>query len=149
MANVLILMGSESDREVMTHAANTLEELGISCALEVSSAHRQPKRTHALVREATEGGTKVFICGAGMAAHLAGVTASITDRPVIGVPLSGSDLKGVDALYSTVMMPKGIPVATVAIGKHGAINAAILAAQILATTDNSLREKLIERRTET
>ncbi len=147
MADVLILMGSESDRNVMTHAADTLRELGITYALEVSSAHRQPKRTHSLVADATADGTKVFICGAGMAAHLAGVTASITDRPVIGVPLAGSDLQGLDSLLSTVQMPKGIPVATVAIGKHGAINAAVLAAQILATSDNSLREKLIDRRT--
>jgi len=141
-------MGSESDREIMKFAAETLDEFGVTNRLEVSSAHRQPGRTRELVTRATDEGTKVFICGAGMAAHLAGVTASLTDRPVIGVPLSGSALSGIDALLSTVQMPRGIPVATVAIGKHGAINAAILAVQILAVHDPGLREKIRTRRQE-
>ena len=142
MADVLVIMGSESDRQVMSAAVEMLEKLSVTCRLEVSSAHRQPSRTRDLVRRAAEEGTKVFICGAGMAAHLAGVTASLTDRPVIGVPLSGSELSGLDSLLSTVQMPRGVPVATVAVGKHGAINAAILAAQILAVADDSLRERI-------
>lgn len=146
MADVLILMGSESDRAIMTAAGETLKELGVTYALEVSSAHRQPRRTRELVDNATAGGTKVFICGAGMAAHLAGVVASLTDRPVIGVPLSGSELSGLDSLLSTVQMPRGVPVATVAIGKHGAINAAILAAQIIAVGDDHLRGRIQKRR---
>ncbi len=148
MPEVLILMGSESDRPTMTAAVETLNELGVSNTLEVSSAHRQPRRTRELVQNATANGTRVFICGAGMAAHLAGVVASLTDRPVIGVPLPGSELQGLDSLLSTVQMPRGIPVATVAVGKHGAINAAILAAQILATGDDKLRKKIQTRRGE-
>jgi 5-(carboxyamino)imidazole ribonucleotide mutase len=148
MVDVLILMGSESDRDVMKFAAETLDEFGVSNQLAVSSAHRQPEKTRDLVIRATAEGTRVFICGAGMAAHLAGVTASMTDRPVIGVPLSGSEVSGLDALLSTVQMPRGVPVATVAIGKHGAINAAVLAAQILAVADPVLREKIQARRQE-
>ena len=142
MADVLILMGSESDRQHMTAAVEMLERLGISYQAEVSSAHRQPARTRELIERATAAGTKVFICGAGMAAHLAGTAASLTDRPVIGVPLPGSELHGLDALLSTVQMPRGVPVATVAVGKHGAANAAILAAQILAVADARLRQKV-------
>jgi phosphoribosylaminoimidazole carboxylase PurE protein len=149
MVDVLILMGSESDRQFMDATADTLARLGISHRLEVSSAHRQPRRTRELVEEATAEGTKVFICGAGMAAHLAGVVASLTDRPVVGVPLPGSELGGLDSLLSTAQMPRGVPVATVAIGKHGAVNAAILAAQILALSDENLRERLRELRRET
>lgn len=146
MADVLILMGSESDRQTMSAAAETLAELGITHDVQVSSAHRQPRRTRELVENATAAGTRVFICGAGMAAHLAGVVASLTDRPVIGVPLAGSELSGLDSLLATVQMPRGVPVATVAVGKHGAVNAAILAAQILATGDNELRRKIRQRR---
>ncbi len=145
MADVMILMGSESDRKVMEAAADKLGELGIDFQLEVSSAHRRPERTRKLV---TSSSAKVFICGAGMAAHLAGVVASLTDRPVIGVPLSGSELQGFDALLSTVQMPRGVPVATVAVGKHGAVNAAILAAQILAVSDDGLRSKIQQMRSE-
>jgi 5-(carboxyamino)imidazole ribonucleotide mutase len=146
MTEVLIMMGSESDRTIMATAGETLAELGITYALEVSSAHRQPRRTKALVEKATADGTKVFICGAGMAAHLAGVVASLTDRPVIGVPLSGSELSGLDSLLSTVQMPRGVPVATVAVGKHGAINAAILAAQIIAVGNDEVRKRIQKRR---
>lgn len=142
MPDVLILMGSESDRVTMSAAAEMLDRLGVSYRVEISSAHRQPARTRELVEQATTEGTKIFICGAGMAAHLAGVVASLTDRPVIGVPLPGSELNGFDALLSTVQMPRGVPVATVAVGKHGAANAAILAAQILAVADDHLREKI-------
>lgn len=142
MADVLILMGSESDRQIMGPAAETLDQLGVGYEWQVSSAHRQPQRTRDLVRHATENGAKVFICGAGMAAHLAGVVASLTDRPVIGVPLPGSELSGLDSLLSTVQMPRGVPVATVAVGKHGAINAALLAGQILAVADDQLRLKI-------
>ena len=142
MAEVLVLMGSESDRPHMNAALEMLDQLGVDYRVEVSSAHRQPARTRELVEQATADGTRVFICGAGMAAHLAGLTASLTDRPVIGVPLPGSELGGLDALLSTVQMPRGVPVATVAVGKHGAVNAAILAAQILAVADDRLREKI-------
>jgi len=148
MANVLILLGSESDRQTMSAATEMLDKLGVGYDFEVSSAHRQPQRTRDLVRKATEEGTKVFICGAGMAAHLAGVVASLTDRPVIGVPLPGSELSGLDSLLSTVQMPRGIPVATMAVGQHGAVNAALLAAQILAVTDDELRRKICALREE-
>jgi 5-(carboxyamino)imidazole ribonucleotide mutase len=146
MVDVLILIGSESDRQTMTATAETLDELGVTYNFTVSSAHRQPMRTRELVEKATAGGTKVFICGAGMAAHLAGVVASLTDRPVIGVPLAGGELLGLDSLLSTVQLPRGIPVATVAVGKHGAINAAILAGQIIATGNDELRKKIRQRR---
>ena len=148
MANVLILLGSESDRQTMSAATEMLDKLGVGYDFEVSSAHRQPQRTRDLVRKATEEGTKVLICGAGMAAHLAGVVASLTDRPVIGVPLPGSELSGLDSLLSTVQMPRGIPVATMAVGQHGAVNAALLAAQILAVTDNELRRRICALREE-
>ncbi|MEW5875255.1 MAG: 5-(carboxyamino)imidazole ribonucleotide mutase [Candidatus Zixiibacteriota bacterium] len=140
---VLILIGSESDREVMSKACETLDSLGITNRLEVASAHRSPERVRALLDEGNKGGTAVYICGAGMAAHLAGMVAAHTTRPVIGVPLAGSALSGLDALLSTVQMPKGVPVATVAIGSHGAVNAAILAAQILAVGDPSIQDRLI------
>ena len=141
---VAILMGSESDLETMMESARVLEQFGIAYDLEITSAHRSPDRTRRYVKNAEKRGTRVFIVGAGAAAHLAGVVAAETTLPVIGVPLSGSALNGVDALYSTVMMPAGVPVATVAIGKAGATNAGVLAAQILAGSDPSLREQLAE-----
>jgi len=143
---VLILMGSESDRDTMTRTVNTLDELGVTCRLEVASAHRSPERVRQLVTEGDANGVEVFVCGAGMAAHLAGAVAALTSRPVIGVPLDGSPLKGLDSLLSTVQMPRGVPVATVAIGSHGAINAGVLAAQIVGVGDPALRERLAARR---
>ncbi len=141
---VAILMGSESDLETMMEAARILEQFGVSYDVEITSAHRSPDRTRRYVKNAERRGVRVFIAGAGAAAHLAGVVAAETTLPVIGVPLSGSALNGVDALYSTVMMPAGVPVATVAIGKAGAVNAGILAVQILADSDVTLRGQLIE-----
>ncbi|HLV59797.1 MAG TPA: 5-(carboxyamino)imidazole ribonucleotide mutase [Fredinandcohnia sp.] len=140
---VLILMGSDSDWAEMSGARDALAELGIPCEVRVSSAHRTPERTHRLVREAEKKGVRVVICGAGAAAHLAGVVASITTLPVIGVPLAGgSPLSGMDALLSTAQMPGGVPVATVAIGKAGAKNAGYLAARILALSDENLARRL-------
>jgi len=139
---VMILIGSESDRAVMNKSAETLTQLGIPARLEVASAHRNPGRVRALVAEGERSGVKVFICGAGMAAHLAGTVAAHTIRPVIGVPLAGSELQGFDSLLSTVQMPRGVPVATVAVGGHGAVNAAILAAQVLALEDGRVEERL-------
>src|SRR5262245_9627566 len=145
MANtVAILMGSDSDLDVMMEAARTLDQFGIDYDIEVTSAHRSPIRTKRYLKAAEKGGTRIFIVGAGAAAHLAGVTAAETTLPVIGVPLSGSALGGIDALYSTVMMPAGVPVATMAIGKAGAANAAVLAVQMLALSDERLRQKLLE-----
>lgn len=148
-AAVLILMGSESDRDVMSRSGETLAELGISHRLEVASAHRTPDRVRRLVTEGEVAGVQVFICGAGMAAHLAGMVAAHTVRPVIGVPLAGSALSGFDALLSTVQMPRGVPVATVAVGSHGAVNAALLAAQILALSDRQLEQRLRDREAKT
>lgn len=142
---VLILMGSQSDQAVMVEAVKTLSGLGIECRLTVASAHRTPDRVDELVSSAREQGYGVVIAGAGMAAHLAGVCASRTTLPVIGVPLSGSKLVGVDALLATVQMPPGIPVATVAV--DGAKNAALLAAQILALGDEELTRRLEDDRT--
>jgi phosphoribosylaminoimidazole carboxylase PurE protein len=130
-AKVLIVMGSDSDLPVMESASKLLKEFKIPFKMTVSSAHRTPDRTVKLVMEAEKNGTEVIIAGAGCAAHLAGVIAAHTTLPVIGVPIDSSSLKGVDALYSTVQMPPGIPVATMAIGKGGAKNAAIFTAQIL------------------
>ncbi|HWX42246.1 MAG TPA: 5-(carboxyamino)imidazole ribonucleotide mutase [Blastocatellia bacterium] len=141
---VSILMGSASDLEIMLEAAKVLDQLGVSYDLEITSAHRSPERTRKYVGSADQRGTRVFIVGAGAAAHLAGVVAAETTLPVIGVPLAGSALNGLDALYSTVMMPAGVPVATMAIGKAGATNAAVLAAQILAVSDAGLAAKLSE-----
>jgi 5-(carboxyamino)imidazole ribonucleotide mutase len=143
---VLILIGSESDRATMEKTVKTLDEFGISARLEVASAHRTPAKVMQMVRDADAGGTRVFVAAAGMAAHLAGAVAANTTRPVIGVPLSGSALNGMDSLLSTVQMPKGIPVATVAIGDPGAINAGFLAAQIIALSDPAVAAKLRERR---
>ncbi len=139
---VLIVMGSKRDEQVMLKATEILDDFGITYRVEISSAHRNPERTRTLARRAEKEGAKVIIAGAGMAAHLAGVIASHTSLPVIGVPLSGSALSGLDALLSMVQMPSGVPVATVAIGEAGAKNAAILAAEILALSDGRLRKRL-------
>jgi 5-(carboxyamino)imidazole ribonucleotide mutase len=141
-ALVSILMGSDSDLEVMREAARVLAEFGVAYEMDVTSAHRSPERTRRIVAEARARGVRVFIIGAGAAAHLAGVVAAETTLPVIGVPLDASALRGVDALYATVQMPAGIPVATMAIGKAGATNAAILAIEILALADSDLQDKL-------
>ena len=140
--DVLILMGSDSDAPIMHAAVEVLQELGISSEMTVASAHRSPERVMRLVREAPDRGVKVFIIGAGAAAHLGGVVAAHTTRPVIGVPIDSSALKGLDALLSTVQMPPGVPVATVSIGKPGATNAGILAAQILAVGDPKVAARL-------
>jgi len=145
--DVAILMGSPSDFEVMSEAAKVLEQFGVSFDIEVTSAHRSPDRTRQYIKQAESLGARVFIVGAGAAAHLAGVTAAETTLPVIGVPLAGSALNGVDALYSTVMMPGGIPVATMAIGKAGATNAGLFAVEILALSEPALRQKLSEHKT--
>jgi phosphoribosylamine--glycine ligase len=141
---VLILMGSDSDAPVMQGAVDILREFGIGCEMTVASAHRSPERVMRLVREAPRRGVRVFIVGAGAAAHLAGVVAAHTTLPVIGVPIDSSALKGMDALLSTVQMPPGVPVATVSIGKPGATNAGVLAAQILGVGDPRIAEKLDE-----
>ena len=139
---VLILMGSDSDAPVMQGAVDVLRGMAIPCEMTVASAHRSPERVMRLVREAPGRGVKVFIVGAGAAAHLAGVVAAHTSLPVIGVPIDSSALKGLDALLSTVQMPPGVPVATVSIGKPGATNAGVLAAQILALADPDLAARL-------
>lgn len=139
---VLILMGSDSDAPTMQGAVDVLKEFGIPCELTVASAHRSPERVMRLVKEAPGRGVKVFIIGAGAAAHLAGVVAAHSTLPVIGVPIDSSALKGWDALLSTVQMPPGVPVATVAIGKPGATNAGVLAVQMLALGDPALTERL-------
>jgi len=144
--DVVIVMGSPRDWPVMALAGAELTRLGVTWRAHVSSAHRSLDRTVALIRDAEAAGTRVFICGAGMAAHLAGVVAGCTTRPVIGVPLPGGLQDGLDALLSTVQMPGGIPVATVAVGKAGARNAAILAAEILATSNPDLHERLRQDR---
>ena len=140
--SVLVLMGSDSDAAVMQAAVDQLRELEVRSEMTVASAHRSPERVMRLVREAPARGVKVFIVGAGAAAHLAGVVAAHTTLPVIGVPIDSSALKGLDALLSTVQMPPGVPVATVSIGKPGATNAGVLAAQILAVGDPKLSAKL-------
>src|SRR5881628_811493 len=140
--DLLILMGSDSDAPIMQAAVDILRELGISSEMTVASAHRSPERVMRLVREAPGRGVKLFIVGAGAAAHLAGVVAAHTTSPVIGVPIDSSALKGLDALLSTVQMPPGVPVATVSIGKPGATNAGVLAAQILGVADESIAAKL-------
>ena len=139
---VLILMGSDSDAPIMKNAADVLRELGVSCEMTVASAHRSPARVQRLLAEAPERGVQVFIVGAGAAAHLAGMVAGHTAKPVIGVPIDSSPLLGLDALLSTVQMPPGVPVATVAVGKSGATNAGVLAAQILALGDRALAARL-------
>jgi len=138
-----ILMGSDSDWDVMASAAERLTALGVPHEVMVTSAHRAPQRTAAYASSARERGLAVIIAGAGVAAHLAGVIAAHTTLPVIGVPLESGSLRGIDALLATVQMPPGVPVATVAIGKAGAENAAVLAAQILALSDAELAERLL------
>jgi phosphoribosylaminoimidazole carboxylase PurE protein len=140
--DVLILMGSDSDAPVMSAAVEVLNELGVTSEMTVASAHRSPRRVRRLVEEAPGRGVRVFIVGAGAAAHLAGVVAAHTTLPVIGVPIDSSALNGLDALLSTVQMPPGVPVATVAIGKPGATNAGVLAAQIIALADSALAGRL-------
>ncbi len=137
-----IVMGSDSDLEVMKETASILETFDIPFEMTIASAHRSPKRAAQLASSARKRGLKVFIVGAGHAAHLAGTVAALTSLPVIGVPIDSSCLKGFDSLLSTVQMPPGVPVATVAIGKAGAKNAGILAAQILALSDSKLEKKL-------
>jgi 5-(carboxyamino)imidazole ribonucleotide mutase len=141
-AKVLIVMGSDSDIPVMEETAKILQQFGIPFEMKISSAHRCPDRTAQLSAEAEGRGVKVIIAAAGMAAHLAGVMAAGTILPVIGVPIGGGPINGVDALYSTVQMPGGIPVATVAIGRAGAKNAGILAVQMLALSDAALAQQL-------
>lgn len=142
---VAIVMGSDSDLPVMQACFDTLKKFGIAFEARITSAHRTPENTKAFVKDADERGCAVFIAAAGMAAHLAGAVSATTVKPVIGIPIESS-LDGLDALLSTVQMPAGIPVATVAIGKAGAKNAAYLAAQIMAVNDAGLAQKLLEER---
>ena len=139
---VSIVMGSDSDLEIMNEAGKALDEFGIAYEMDVTSAHRSPDRTGDYARKAAARGIRVIIAGAGGAAHLAGVIAAHTTLPVIGVPIPSTSLQGMDSLLATVQMPAGIPVATVAIGKPGAANAGILAAQILGLSDASIMQKL-------
>src|SRR6476620_6100174 len=139
---VSIVMGSDSDLDIMRESAKALEEFGIEYEIDVTSAHRSPERTAEFARKAASRGVRVIIAGAGGAAHLAGVIAAHTTLPVIGVPIPSTSLQGMDSLLATVQMPAGIPVATVAIGKAGATNAAILAVQILALSDAELAKKM-------
>ena len=139
---VLIVMGSDSDLPVMEEGAKVLAEFGVPYEMRISSAHRSPQRTATLAAEAADRGIRVIVAGAGMAAHLAGVIAAETVLPVIGVPIGGGALNGLDALCSTVQMPGGVPVATMAIGRAGARNAGILAVQILALSNAALAERL-------
>ena len=145
-ALVSIVMGSDSDLDVMREAATALEAFGIAYEIDVTSAHRSPERTAEYAQKAASRGVRVIIAGAGGAAHLAGVIAAHTNLPVIGVPIPSTALNGLDSLLATVQMPAGIPVATVAIGKPGATNAGILAAQILALSNASLAKKLISHK---
>lgn len=145
-ATVGIIMGSQSDWDVMHHASETLDALGIAHESRIVSAHRTPKRLYDYAQSARTRGLKVIIAGAGGAAHLPGMAASMTDLPVLGVPVESKALKGMDSLLSIVQMPAGIPVGTLAIGKAGAINAALLAAAILGTSDDALAARLAEWR---
>ncbi|MCC6221317.1 MAG: 5-(carboxyamino)imidazole ribonucleotide mutase [Deltaproteobacteria bacterium] len=142
-AAVSIVMGSESDKALMQAARDTLSEFGIGSEWRILSAHRTPDQAISWIREAEARGIKVIIAAAGLAAHLAGVAAANSILPVLGVPCDGGPLNGMDALLSTVQMPKGTPVGTLAIGKAGAVNAALLSLRILALSDSSLRQKLI------
>lgn len=146
MKFVSILMGSKSDYDVVKEALGILEKFDVKYEILITSAHRSPQRTQEYIKNAEEKGAKVFIAAAGMAAHLAGAVAAHTAKPVLGIPMPGSNLASMDSLFSTVQMPSGIPVATLAIGKAGAINAAYLAVQILAIEDESLAQKLLEDR---
>jgi 5-(carboxyamino)imidazole ribonucleotide mutase len=141
-----IIMGSTSDWETMRHAAATLDALGVIHETRVVSAHRTPKRLYDYAHSAKERGLKVIIAGAGGAAHLPGMAASMTELPVLGVPIESKSLKGMDSLLSIVQMPAGIPVGTLAIGKAGAINAALLATAMLASTDEALAGRLADWR---
>jgi len=144
---VMIFLGSESDFGVIEDALALLKDFGVPFGLEVTSAHRSPERTLRLVKSSEASGTEVFIAVAGKAAHLAGIVAAHTIKPVVGVPVENEALGGMDALLSTVQMPKGIPVAAMALGKHGGLNAALLAVEILALRDEALRTKLVAYRT--
>jgi phosphoribosylaminoimidazole carboxylase PurE protein len=144
--DVAIFIGSESDHEVIREALGLLDQFGVAYELEVTSAHRSPERTRRLVQSAEEKGTRVFIAVAGKAAHLAGFVAAHTVAPVIGVPIESPGLGGLDALLSTVQMPKGVPVATMGLGKAGAANAALLAVEILSLKTPRLKKKLEEYR---
>ena len=146
MSKVAIFMGSLSDEANVRPCAEVLQSLGISYTFTVTSAHRTPERTEKLVTELENAGCKIYICAAGMAAHLAGAVAARTIKPVIGIPVTASSLNGMDALLATVMMPPGFPVATVALDKAGARNAAWLAAQILALEDQALATKIVDAR---
>ena len=137
-----IIMGSRSDWETMRHAAETLEKLGVDHEVKVVSAHRTPKRLYDYAQSAKERGLKVIIAGAGGAAHLPGMAASMTSLPVLGVPVESQALKGMDSLLSIVQMPAGVPVGTLAIGRAGAVNAGLLAASILATNDDQLSARV-------
>jgi len=139
---VAVLMGSDSDLPVMQSTIDVLKSFGIQTEVRITSAHRTPDRTHAYVKDADKRGCAVFIAAAGLAAHLAGTVAGLTLKPVIGVPIDGGPLNGIDALLSTVQMPGGIPVACVAIGKAGAKNAGYLAAQVLALNDPAIADRL-------
>ena len=141
-APIAIIMGSQSDWETMRYAVETLNSLGVSCETRIVSAHRTPERLFAFAKGAKAAGFKVIIAGAGGAAHLPGMTAALTELPVFGVPVESKALSGVDSLYSIVQMPAGIPVGTLAIGKAGAINAALLAASVLALSDPALSDRL-------
>ena len=141
-ATVAIIMGSQSDWETMRHAAHTLDALGVAFEARIVSAHRTPDRLFAFAKGAKAAGFKVIIAGAGGAAHLPGMTASLTELPVLGVPVTSKALSGLDSLYSIVQMPAGVPVGTLAIGKAGAINAALLAASVLALQDPGLAGRL-------
>ena len=143
---VSIIMGSKSDYEIMKHCADTFEKFNVRYELIISSAHRSPARTKTYIKEAEEKGAVAFIAAAGMAAHLAGALAAGTTKPVIGVPMKGGAMDGMDAMLSTVQMPAGLPVGTVALGRSGAINAAYFAMQILAISDKELAIKLKEDR---
>jgi phosphoribosylaminoimidazole carboxylase PurE protein len=139
---VSIIMGSDSDLDVMKSAKEVLDEHGVSCEMKILSAHRSPEEVRRYSKSARARGVKVIIAGAGGAAHLAGVVASHTTLPVIGVPMETRELKGIDSLFSTVQMPSGVPVATVTIGRTGAKNAAILALEILSVADGAIAKKL-------
>src|SRR5277367_971731 len=141
-APIAIIMGSQSDWDTMRHAAETLGALGVACEKLIVSAHRTPERLYAFAKGAKAAGFKIIIAGAGGAAHLPGMTASLTELPVLGVPIESKALSGVDSLYSIVQMPAGIPVGTLAIGEAGAKNAGLFAAEILALSDPALSDRL-------
>ena len=146
MPQVAVLIGSISDKETLEPCLEVLDQLGVDYAFTVSSAHRTPDRTEEIVRSMEEQGCQVFMCAAGLAAHLAGAVASRTTRPVLGVPISASSLGGTDALLSTVQMPPGFPVGTLGLDRVGARNAAWMAAQILALQDQDIRQRLADAR---